>query len=248
MERIIWFLRHGNREDLANKQWKQICSYPDDPPLSREGIIQAEETALRLRHEIINHIFVSPFFRTLQTALPVANTLNLPVKVEYGFREAFAEFSCDPSLLPIKDKLKLFPQIDKEYKTALHPKYPETIPDMYHRVNETIDHLVTCYEGNFLIVGHAYTVIGGARRLIGETPSTMPLGAPPASLFKVVSNDGGTCWKMELIGDISHLSDQRNSLVFTDVEDMRCWLLYHPEYAHFSLKQCHNYYEHIDFA
>ena len=40
-----------------------------------------------LQKEKIDHIYCSPFLRTVQTAHQVANELSLPVKIEYGLSE-----------------------------------------------------------------------------------------------------------------------------------------------------------------
>lgn len=59
----IWICRHGNRIDFVDPSWKG-----SDPYLSPDGIIQAKETGKRLKDENIQHIFASPFFRTVETA------------------------------------------------------------------------------------------------------------------------------------------------------------------------------------
>ena len=45
------------------------------------------ETGTRLRHEGIEHIFASPFIRTVETAYHIAEALDLSVKIEHGAHE-----------------------------------------------------------------------------------------------------------------------------------------------------------------
>ncbi|MBI4489268.1 MAG: histidine phosphatase family protein, partial [Deltaproteobacteria bacterium] len=59
----IWLCRHGNRIDFVDPSWKG-----DDPHLSADGIIQAQETGLRLLGDCIQHIFTWHFMRTIDTA------------------------------------------------------------------------------------------------------------------------------------------------------------------------------------
>ena len=75
----VWICRHGNRIDFVDPSWKG-----NDPHLSPDGVIQAKETGVRLRGEGIQHIFASPFLRTLETAHHIAEALDLPVKIEHG--------------------------------------------------------------------------------------------------------------------------------------------------------------------
>ena len=117
----IWLCRHGNRIDFVDPSWKG-----DDPPLSADGIIQAQETGLRLQGEGIQHIFTSPFLRTIETAHYIAEALDLPIKIEHGASEWLnAEwFSERPAHLPLDALLRRFPRVDGRYKSVVMPAYP----------------------------------------------------------------------------------------------------------------------------
>ena len=60
--------RHGFRVDYEDLTWVPKATYPHDPPLSSEGIKQAEDLAQRLITENIEIIVSSPFTRALHTA------------------------------------------------------------------------------------------------------------------------------------------------------------------------------------
>lgn len=91
----IYIVRHGDKSS----------SYPDCPgangtpcynaslvgdnaPLTECGAKQAEHTAKWLQEKGIAEIVVSPFTRTLQTALPLAKLLGKQLNVEYLLSEA----------------------------------------------------------------------------------------------------------------------------------------------------------------
>ncbi|MFM7417204.1 MAG: histidine phosphatase family protein [Alphaproteobacteria bacterium] len=87
-------LRHGQSE--FNLLFTQTRKDPGiiDPKLTPLGQTQADEAAEALAHEGIRRIIVSPYTRALQTALPVARRLNLPLTVTPTVRERYA-FTCD---------------------------------------------------------------------------------------------------------------------------------------------------------
>lgn len=88
------FLRHGQSE--FNLLFSQTRRDPGivDPKLTPLGHQQAEAAAERLAGRDIRRIVVSPYTRALQTALPVASRLGLPLTVTPTVRERYA-FACD---------------------------------------------------------------------------------------------------------------------------------------------------------
>jgi hypothetical protein len=42
MTQIVWIARHGNRLDFVNPEWFNTAERPYDPPLSEDGIEQAD--------------------------------------------------------------------------------------------------------------------------------------------------------------------------------------------------------------
>ena len=91
----IWIVRHGEREDVADSTWfGRPQRALDDPPLAAKGRVQAEETGRFLANEHIDHIFASPYERTLTTASIISQqrAVPLPIKVEYGICEVSISF------------------------------------------------------------------------------------------------------------------------------------------------------------
>lgn len=61
MSQTVWIARHANRLDFVNPDWFLTAERRYDPPLSEDGIVQAQQLARRLKPENIAHIFASPF-------------------------------------------------------------------------------------------------------------------------------------------------------------------------------------------
>src|SRR3978361_2192951 len=80
-------LRHGQSE--FNLHFTATRRDPGivDPKLTTLGHEQAAQAATALRGEKISRIVVSPYTRALQTAMPVARLLAVPVFVNPVVRE-----------------------------------------------------------------------------------------------------------------------------------------------------------------
>jgi broad specificity phosphatase PhoE len=103
-------LRHGQSE--FNLLFTQTRKDPGivDPVLTPLGHQQAEEAAGTLAGEGIRRIVVSPYRRAIQTALPAARRLGLPLTVTPVVRERYA-FTCDVGS-PRTDLALAFPEVD----------------------------------------------------------------------------------------------------------------------------------------
>jgi broad specificity phosphatase PhoE len=180
MVRQIFFIRHGIRMDFEDPSWSRNARRPNDPPLSRNGLIQAQETANLLKDSSgIGTMFSSPFQRALQTADIIAATLDLKVKVEYGLSE-FLNSEWFPALPGIMDKEEIileFDHIDTEYKTITVPVYPETMEnrDVYKRTRYVLETIIPEYEGTVAIVAHEAN-LREAGNLLLENPDIMDFG------------------------------------------------------------------------
>ncbi|MGE5137890.1 MAG: histidine phosphatase family protein [Rudaea sp.] len=80
----IYFVRHG--ENYANLT-KEFSYKKIDYPLTKKGILQAEQTAEFFARMDIDEIYSSPLLRARQTAEIIGIRLNLPVVVTENFRE-----------------------------------------------------------------------------------------------------------------------------------------------------------------
>ncbi len=199
-KQIIWLCRHGNRIDFVDKNW----SGGNDPPLSADGIVQAQETGTRLRGENIRHIFASPFLRAVETAHYIAEALDLPIKIEPGACEWMnaAWFATPPVLQPSEALRERFPRVDVTYKPLVQPRHPETNPEMLVRCAETARRLSETFHEDLVIIGHGASVSGLAEGFLGRKPGLSCCGV--CSLTQIVRQDGTAT--LVLNGDVSHLT------------------------------------------
>ena len=198
----IWIARHGNRLDFVHPEWFNTAERRYDPPLAEDGFIQAKLLANRLKNEDIKYIFVSPFLRAIQTANPIAEALNLPLKIEQGLGEWLnPEWMTQmPETERKEDLLKMFSCIDENYKSLVIPQYPETEEIMMQRMAKTVEKLIENYSENILLIGHSATVLGCSLGLLKED---IKINSSLCCLVKIIKNND----KCELIlnGDTSHL-------------------------------------------
>ena len=211
MTQTVWIARHGNRLDFVNPEWFNTAERPYDPPLSEDGLVQAKQLGKRLVGEGIVHIFASPFLRTVQTANQVADTLDLPIKLESGLSEWLnpAWMQTDPERLPLEILQEQFPRIDPSYTSRVIAQYPETSEMVLERTRETALRLTAEFSEDMLLVGHGASVVGTTHGLVSGTPE---INAALCCLVKLVRQDQE--WVMELNGDTSHLSQTEEVIRF----------------------------------
>lgn len=80
MELIL--IRHGLPEKVIKDD-----GGPADPPLSAEGLAQADKMAAYLKDEKIDRLYSSPMQRAYQTALPLAAAKSMEIELEPGVAE-----------------------------------------------------------------------------------------------------------------------------------------------------------------
>ncbi|ACK72359.1 Phosphoglycerate mutase [Gloeothece citriformis PCC 7424] len=211
MTQTVWIARHGNRLDFVNPDWFNTAIRRYDPPLSEDGLIQAQELGERLKSENIAHIFASPFLRTLQTANQIADCLDLPIKLEAGLCEWLnPHWMTEVPQTHPQNLLKLeFPRIDWGYTSRIIPQYPETEEKMIERVKETVRQLVGEFKEDILLIGHGASVLGATWGLVEGNPQ---INASLCCLVKIVQNEDK--WEMVLNGDVSHLSQTERVVRF----------------------------------
>ncbi|BBA79882.1 phosphoglycerate mutase [cyanobacterium endosymbiont of Rhopalodia gibberula] len=207
----VWIARHGNRLDFVNPEWFDTAEYPYDPPLSEDGIIQAQQLGKRLQSENIVHIFASPFLRTIQTAHQVAEILDLEIKLEAGLAEWYNPewMSEHPTIHPPDYLNREYPRINWHYSSKFIPQYPETETKVMQRTGEIVKQLIAEFSEDILLVGHGISVLGTTWGLVAGTPK---IRATLCCLVKVVYKDDR--WQLKLNGDTSHLNKKESKISF----------------------------------
>lgn len=213
MPQTVWIARHANREDFVNPGWFNSAERPYDPPLSADGLVQAQQLAQRLKDSRIAQIFASPFLRTVQTAHIVAETLDLPLKLEWGLCEWLNPdwIHEDPETQSLEALAAQFPRIDLGYQSRIKPRYPETERDCMARAGEIARRLASESTEDILLVGHGASVLGMTMGLVSGLATT-DIKATLCCLVKVVRQEKK--WIMELNGDTSHLSQTESVIRF----------------------------------
>ncbi len=150
----IYVLRH-------QKRYTQIQFMT---PLSELGHELAnQETSPALEKLNIDHVFSSPFLRTLQTIRPyIEQNPSRIVKVEYGLYERICQDDFEE-----KDYLKSVPKkwhqkfhLDHNYQSVVKKKeikYNESIEDVHDRLNTFMKYLFKQYgdtNETILLVSH----------------------------------------------------------------------------------------------
>jgi broad specificity phosphatase PhoE len=147
----------------------------------------------------------------VQTANQVADTLDLPIKLESGLSEWLnpAWMQTEPERLPLEILQEQFPRIDPSYTSRVIAQYPETSEMVLERTRETALRLTAEFSEDMLLVGHGASVVGTTHGLVSGTPE---INAALCCLVKLVRQDQE--WVMELNGDTSHLSQTEEVIRF----------------------------------
>ncbi|KAJ0246581.1 Phosphoglycerate mutase family protein [Hirschfeldia incana] len=179
----VFVMRHGDRLDNFDRHWADTAARPWDTPLYKDGMVRAFQTGQRIRSQNgfpIHRVFVSPFFRCVQTASNVVAALYAPtdlpsvdksklvkVAIEYGLCEMMNSFAIWPEVSPkdgkfefnISDLEALFPEgmfdhnVDPVYKEM--PKWKETVEACRERYVKVVKALADKYPTeNLLLVTH----------------------------------------------------------------------------------------------
>jgi len=211
MPQTVWLARHGNRYDFVHPAWFETAERPYDPPLSADGVTQAQELGQRLQGEQIARVFASPFLRTVQTAHYVARALGVTVALEAGLSEWLNPdwMAHAPQTLPPQVLAASYPEIDLSYTARVVPSYPESSEAAWARTARTAQCLVRDFPQDFALIGHGASVMGVAAGLLGGHPS---INASLCALIQLVRE--GQDWRLALAGDTSHLSQPETVVRF----------------------------------
>jgi broad specificity phosphatase PhoE len=206
MSQSVFISRHGQRIDRVVKDWKSLPNSPGQLHLSPHGIEQAKALGRRLRSEGVGRIFVSPFWRTIETAQHVAEQIDVPVCVEYGVCEYLQPKHFPNGLIPrtAEEMKPHFDRIDTSYTTLLHPEGPEDEQRITERTARAINALLEQERDNFLIITHAMSARLMACALLGESREGLRTGIECA--VTQLARQGET-WELVHDGDEAHLPE-----------------------------------------
>ena len=151
----IFFLRHG--ETVASKT-DGFCG-TTDVELTPEGIIMAKEFALAYKTVPWTAIFSSPMKRTIATAKPICDLVDIEMQLRNGLKEI--NFGAWEN----KSKAEVNRQFHDDYVRWQSepgwnaPPGGERAIDIARRSSEVIEEIEKTYsEGNILVVSHKATI------------------------------------------------------------------------------------------
>ncbi|MEM9137142.1 MAG: histidine phosphatase family protein [Cyanobacteria bacterium P01_F01_bin.42] len=199
MERRLWLVRHGYRQDYVDPRWSQTSDCPVDTPLSAEGMRQAQDLARAFFHCRPAHVFVSPYRRTIQTAQPLAQSLDMPLRVDPGLGEIQR---IDGTLsMTLEDYRRSIPQIDLTYSSPKIPKVEESSQMARQRAAKAVEMLLSRFQGDLLLITHDTPLRGIVDHLLQERASVRCTFCGITELQRQ-----GSRWILCRNGDVSHLS------------------------------------------
>mmetsp|Transcript_52199 Transcript_52199/g.117573 ORF Transcript_52199/g.117573 Transcript_52199/m.117573 type:complete len:224 (+) Transcript_52199:44-715(+) len=213
----VFLTRHGSRIDKEDRNWLQKAGHrrDDDPHLSSAGEEQASQLAVKMAaihaEDSLAHIVSSPFVRCVQTALPIAEALGLPIKIEAGICEILDRFP--PKFLDTKELHDLYPLVDTTYesivaRSSLSVEFSDG--QAARRAGRAALEARRRLKGRILFVGHGASCLGIAEAF-GRSDY---IGYASLSHFACNGEASGTWELVGTLGDVSHLSakHQRTSL------------------------------------
>ncbi|CAG8612749.1 1547_t:CDS:2, partial [Paraglomus occultum] len=215
---------HGQRSDWLLKPGETL-TYPTgltyDTTLTDHGRNQARELAAYLvtNNIKLDRLYSSPFYRTMETANVVAETLDLQILVENGLGEWF-NVGCKRAPASLVQLHSYFPRVHLPYNPIRIPSpNGETLQDLRDRLSSVMNEMISqCDEaGNvktIMTVGHAASVIEGVRTVIGDRYASVNCGTCTLTVAKRIEGE----WKLITNGDASFLSKgEENKWAFTEV-------------------------------
>ncbi|MBN2402474.1 MAG: histidine phosphatase family protein [Spirochaetes bacterium] len=161
-----------------------------DPPLSPEGILQAEHLANELSKYDISAVYSSDLLRASQTASIIAEKFQISVKAEKRLREIHMG---DWDNLAFTEVRSRFPdEFEKRGRDITHYRRPggESFTDVQKRALPAFKKIALNSTGDVVIVAHA-----GVNRTILCDIRSVPLKElfsieiDPASAFELLIND-----------------------------------------------------------
>lgn len=225
---VVLIARHGERIDHVEPSWLDNAEVPDDPPLTRRGVLMAQELGASLSGRRLALVLSSPFTRCVQTACAAADE----VRLETGICEWLdAEWYPDGDPLPklpsaAQHRARGLNVVEGTPRNVAFPE-PQGDPDLYdtelpstRRCEAVIDELKAQWRNGalpaeddgsttVLLVAH-----GGICPLLGcacvedEASRARILHAPVdycALTECVLTDDGGS--RLVRCGDTSFLAD-----------------------------------------
>ncbi|WRT65107.1 uncharacterized protein IL334_002049 [Kwoniella shivajii] len=233
MLETIYISRHGCRQDWIDPEHiSGPTGLYHDPSLSAHGLEQAEDLGKFLASPTDGSpspemIFTSPFYRCIQTSLPLAKNLNQKLHLEHGVMEWFSKAKAGSGLHTRPHEVsKLhehFPNdsLHPTYSPTYHPnRRGESLEELWDRIETFMSVFIKRIENEYpdvktiSIFGHAATVIALGRALLDDPHAKIKAGTCSTSKYvRQIDQTGDQRksplgeWKIDWNGNTSYLPD-----------------------------------------
>ena len=188
VETVIYLVRHG--QTVLNSEGRFRGRL--DPPLDEQGELEAQALARWFGRLRLTGIYSSPLLRTRQTAQPIGDALELPVRMEPGLVDLdygdWTGLTMDAARAQNPGAFARF----LTYPTSSRPPRGESVYLMGKRVREALDRMAERHAGGGVIaVSHEVPL----RVTIDSVadPETKPfwdIDVPPGSVTTLLAADG----------------------------------------------------------
>ena len=192
----LLLIRHGLPLHVENQDGQ-----PADPPLSATGHRQAGLMAQWLAQERIDRLYSSPLVRARETALPLAEVLDLQIEIEDGVAEYDRH---DSSYVPM-ERLK---ELDyQRWRKMMRGEAIEGFEEFSRTVVSTLERIVRENSGKRVaITCHGGVINIWSSHVIGMTPPRLFFNPDYTSINRFVCARSGER-SVQTLNEAVHLRD-----------------------------------------
>ena len=161
---------------------------PADPGLAERGFAQAERVVAALAHDTVDALYSSPSRRSLETAKPVVDALDLPLQIEPGI----AEFdSRDTAYVPVEElRASGDPRWHALARGDLYSAGVDPV-EFRARVVAGVERIAAAHPGGRAVLfTHSGAINAYAGHVLGR-PETIWFGPAYCSLTRIAAARGG---------------------------------------------------------
>ena len=198
---LLYCLRHG--ESIYNAEGR--IQGQSDVPLSEFGRRQGEAAAAALAHLPIEAIYSSPLRRAMQTALPLAEALKLPIRTDVRLMEVHAGIFQDKLRSELED---LYPEVMARWRGG-DPDFAipggESRRVLMHRGRKVFHEIRETGHGNVVVVTHGGLLSAVLKSLLEIPAERNPFTLQNGSITRLDWSDGQV--KLLSLNQVEHLHD-----------------------------------------
>ena len=202
----VVLVRHGASADAIAGEPFPLVDGRGDPPLSPDGVRQAEVVAARLATENIARLFITPLRRTELTAAPLAAATGLEPTVVPDLAEVrLGDWEGGEYRIRAKNGDPLIVRAFEEERWDIIPN-AETHESLERRVRAGIETVVAATGPDAVAVAVVHgAVIGEACRQATDSRRFAFVHSDNGSMTRLVVLSGGP-WLLRSFNDVSHLA------------------------------------------